>query len=291
MRRLSLSLVTAVVIVVNTWSVAAAQEQTQQTGGLCTVAGNITGDSSTTSQPLKVGVPLADQDTSKPLNGATLTFKGESTTQQARTDKHGDYRIELAPGSYVVDVMASGFVSEHQNVTVQGTPNDGICLELGFGLQTAAAAAATAHLNAQIDRNNALLSRPYSAKPMPVPATLPVDVQAFNESPASQTPACGAMARTVSLLATLNGKASLGDDIIEWSMEANAAKVCASDTRASAAERLPQFILLRACARLRETFDFVNATYRSETSWACGWPAPVPALRTVPGIMPPGYDQ
>jgi len=254
------------------------------------VTGNITGDPSATPQPIKYNVPLADQDRSIPLDGATLTFTGEGSTRVARTDKRGNYSIALPLGTYAVDVHAAGFVPEHQDVTVQRPASGNICLELGFGLDTASAEAARAHDNARIANNNVSLDRPYTRTPGPVPPTLSADVGAFNDSPASQTSGCGAMAGVMNLLAATK-TLTLGDTLIEWAMEANAAKVCASDTRASAAERLPRFILSRACAHLKEHFEVINAVYRSKTSWACGWPAPIPALRTVPGIMPPGYDQ
>jgi hypothetical protein len=290
MKEVARYLVTALIsaLCIATWGVARAQAQTPA-DALCTVIGTITGDSSVTLQPLKYDVPLADQDPSKPLRGATLTFKGDTTTKRVQTDASGNYRIDLPLGSYSVDVEAPGFNSEHETVTVQRPLSGNICLEFGVGLETKSAAAARAQNNAAIANRNAMLDRPYTATPGPVPPTLGADVVAFNESPASQTSGCRAMVGVINLLATTNNSLKLSDELIEWSMEANAAKICASDTRASAAERLPQFVLSRACHHLKDYFQFLNEVYRSKTSWACGWPAPVPALRTIPGIMPPGY--
>ena len=221
----------------------------------------------------------------------------------AKTDPSA-YRALLA---FVADVPCNDVTPDPQNIATMAhtraidaklgvkdyvTCPNGKMVIVGVDQQSAAQKAKQARLDAKIARQKALLARRYSATPIPITAALSADVRAFNDSPASQTPGCSAMANLLAVMIAPNRRTpTLGDEIINWSMEANAAKVCASDTRGSAAEHLPRFILSRACGQLRGKFELVNAEYRSETSWACGWDAPIPALRTVPGIMPPGYDQ
>jgi hypothetical protein len=80
-----------------------------------------------------------------------------------------------------------------------------------------------------------------------------------------------------------------GLPLMQWAQAATAAKVCVAAVHAETSDvapmRLPSLILAAACSNLKDHFakakDDVDASY---SSWACGWPAPIPALRTVPRV-------
>jgi hypothetical protein len=88
---------------------------------------------------------------------------------------------------------------------------------------------------------------------------------------------------------------------ISWMHVADAAKECAVKAREENASLawFPQSVLKKGCAWLKALFASkqteamkaagIEYDFRiqiSETSWACGWPAPLPEFRTVRGIMP-----
>ncbi len=121
-------------------------------------------------------------------------------------------------------------------------------------------------------------------------------LQAFNDSPASNSPACQGMIEIGNVLAVEEHNAPVieghkGFDMIDYAKMANAAKVCGFDARGTDAERLPKLMNTMACGALKAHFTQLERVIKAQTSWACGWPSPVPGYRPVPGMMPPAREQ
>ena len=116
------------------------------------------------------------------------------------------------------------------------------------------------------------------------------DVGAFNNTLASRSAACRPLIGIIKVTSETNRYYVPGVDIVEWSMAANAAKVCAAKVHAETSDPapawLPHAVLVKACAFVKAHRAQAGAKYIAETSWACGWPSPIPGFRPVPGIMP-----
>jgi hypothetical protein len=122
------------------------------------------------------------------------------------------------------------------------------------------------------------------------------DVDAFNDTLAAHSASCRPLVGVISVISAASTDdptipAVRGALVVEWSKAANAAKVCAiavhAETSEPAPARLPHAFLLKACAFVKAHQAQAGTTLRAMTSWACGWPSPVPGFRPVPGIMPP----
>jgi hypothetical protein len=121
-------------------------------------------------------------------------------------------------------------------------------------------------------------------------ANTKADVDAFNDTLAAQTSACQSMIRIVNVISDANRAAAPG--LVEWSMTANSAKACGFKVHAETSQQAParfvKVVLRNACAHVKTSLSKTKSdTYAAETSWACGWPSPLPRFRPVPGIMPP----
>lgn len=127
-------------------------------------------------------------------------------------------------------------------------------------------------------------------------ATLPAlaisksDMNTFDDTLASGSRPCQGMISVVNLLT--DPKADLRDQVyIYWAQAANAAKICSTvvhgETSDAAPSRFPKEVLVTVCARLKAYFLKSRSPYYvAQTSWACGWPSPMPNFRPVPGMMP-----
>ena len=124
------------------------------------------------------------------------------------------------------------------------------------------------------------------------------NVHAFNDTiAAASSRGCQAMAGNLILqfAGTPQHNAATGEvmndpyrlELTIWASAATAAKMCVAavhaETSDAAPMRLPKLVLDAACAHLKANLatpkDDVVASY---SSWACGWPAPLPQFRTVP---------
>jgi hypothetical protein len=124
------------------------------------------------------------------------------------------------------------------------------------------------------------------------------NVHAFNNTiAAGSSRGCRAMASNLILQFASNPMHNAGTgevmndpyglSLLEWAQAATAAKVCVTEVHAETSDaapmRLPKLVLAAACSNLKDHFakskDDVDASY---SSWACGWPAPIPALGGVP---------
>jgi len=124
------------------------------------------------------------------------------------------------------------------------------------------------------------------------------NVAAFNNTiAAGSSRGCQDMARNLVLqfAGTPQHDAATGEvmndpyslPLTNWAQTATAAKMCVAEVHAETSDaapmRLPKLVLAAACSNLKNHFakskDDVDASY---SSWACGWPAPIPALGGVP---------
>src|SRR6185312_8062433 len=108
------------------------------------------------------------------------------------------------------------------------------------------------------------------------------DVDAFNDTLAAQTPPCQSMIKIINVMSAPNREAAPG--LVEWSMTANAAKVCGAKVHAETSRPAParflQVVLRNACAHVKTALTTTRSdTYAAETSWACGWPSPLRGFR------------
>ena len=71
----------------------------------------------------------------RPVSGATIeALRGSKIIAVARTDRAGRYTLSLPPGSYVILVTASRYLTEQTTKTV--TVSAGQTLTVGFVLDT-----------------------------------------------------------------------------------------------------------------------------------------------------------
>lgn len=149
------------------------------------------------------------------------------------------------------------------------------------------------------------------------PRVTAADVEAFNETLAAQSHVCVAMLNYASAIQAGEKQARVyfgpGAHVpsVEYAQAANVAKECGINVRAEndgAANRVPATMLARTCSWLKahlgehvrivagdtpakSTMDAINAQQKAadrmltaQTSWACGWPSPIPGFRPVPGF-------
>jgi hypothetical protein len=135
--------------------------------------------------------------------------------------------------------------------------------------------------------------------PVPPPPPTASEVAAFNDSLAAGSTNCQLLIRALDEIEGYH------PDHIEpgmppptqppftlWVRTAQSAKACLIQAHAGlgSGAQVPQFALYRACSELK--VFIANTPARpgadpapmaaSMSSWACGWPAPLPAFRTVP---------
>jgi hypothetical protein len=115
------------------------------------------------------------------------------------------------------------------------------------------------------------------------------DVDAFNDTLASGSDGRQGMIGHLNEL-QFDRQHKVDAPLTGWAFAATAAKVCSikvhEETGDVALARLPKSALINACFYLKAHLAHpivqdgpLAASYRS---WACGWPAPLPAFRTVP---------
>jgi len=211
-------------------------------------------------------------DDSGPLKGARVVLVGAGRRKEVQTNARGFFALAAPEGSYSVSVTAMGYGTASLPVSLPSGDGTSCVEQRYFGIQKLASATAQPHTSA-----------PPHAK------LTAADINAFNDSLASQSPRCHPFVSVVNLISAVNRERPAG--VIEWAMAANAAKVCMAEVHSegddAAALHLPQAVLTKACAFVQAHRAQAGPNYLAQTSWACGWASPLPGLRPIPGIMPP----
>jgi hypothetical protein len=162
----------------------------------------------------------------------------------------------------------------------------------------------------RISDNCAQFARVQAAEAATIRGGNEADYAAFNSALAARTAPCQGMIGMLIDLDAASG-VDLADNtpdiigthgepagLIGWSQAANAAKVCAARVHAETSDpalvRVPQTVLKTACMFVKNGLAYAKKRkgvglqmYAAQTSWACGWPSPIPGYRPVPGMMPP----
>lgn len=119
---------------------------------------------------------------------------------------------------------------------------------------------------------------------------------AFNDTLASGSEGCQRMINLLNVVTptrTVTGgfvePGQGGTLLIPWRMIANASKVCTiaihGETSDPVASTIPTTVLSHACAYLKAYRKKSVPMETAQSSWACGWPSPVPGFRPVPGAF------